>query len=75
MPFLMRFLVSYTNWPNWFSFRILHGLDLPPRILVGKAIALLRVGYAANGDHISTDTYLERVNPNEQGRPNRLRAG
>ena len=65
MPFLMRFLVSYTNLPNWFSLHIFHGLALPPGILVGRAIALGRVDKAASGHRISTDTYLERVNPNE----------
>jgi hypothetical protein len=75
MPFLMRFLVSYTNLPNWFSFQIFHGLDSLPSILVGRAIALLRVDKAASGDRISTDTYLERADPNEEGRPNRLRPG
>jgi hypothetical protein len=47
MPFLMRFLVSYTNLPNWFSLHIFHGLDSLPSILVGRAIALLRVDKAA----------------------------
>ena len=65
MPFLMRFLVSYTNLPNWFSLHIFHGLDSIPSILVCRAIALLRVDKAASGDRISTDTYLERANPNE----------
>ena len=62
MPFLMRLLASYTNWSNWFSLHIFHGLDLPPSFLVGRAIALLRVGCAASGDRISTDTYLRLAN-------------
>jgi hypothetical protein len=63
MPFLMRFLVGRTNGPNWFSFHIFHRFDLSRRILVGRAIALLRVGYAASGHRISTDTDLETSQP------------
>jgi hypothetical protein len=59
MPLLMRFLISYTNLPNWLSLHIFHGFDLPPGILVGRAIALLRVDEAASGDRISTDTLFE----------------
>jgi hypothetical protein len=40
MPLLMRFLVGYTNGPNWFSLHIFHGFDLPPGLLAGRAIAL-----------------------------------
>jgi hypothetical protein len=43
MPLLMRFLVGYTNGPNWFSLHIFHRFDLPPGILAGRAIALGRV--------------------------------
>jgi hypothetical protein len=66
MPLLMRFfLLSYTNDLTGFSFHIFHGLDSSPRILVGRVIALLRVDKAASEDRISTDTYLERANPDE----------
>jgi hypothetical protein len=63
MPLLMRSFVNYTNGPNWFSLHIFHGFDLPPAILVGRAIALGRVDKTASAHRISTDTYLETSQP------------
>ena len=57
MPLSIRFVVSCTNWPNWFSFRVFHGLDSLPGIVVGRVVAFMSVDKPPSGDRISTDTY------------------